>query len=97
MKPVAVKPKIPKGRSGKLSCLAFNAHPKLGKQIQSYMAKNRRLELKVQSKAEGLLASPAEWKLQLLLFCLGCCSPSHFHRQKLSREYPGHKAQFYPG
>jgi large subunit ribosomal protein L29e len=39
VKPQAIKPKMPKGPSRKLSRLAFIAHPKLGKQIQSYMAK----------------------------------------------------------
>jgi large subunit ribosomal protein L29e len=43
VKPQAIKPKMPKGRSHKLSCLAFIAHPKLGKQIRSYMAKGQRL------------------------------------------------------
>ncbi|XP_052590191.1 60S ribosomal protein L29-like [Peromyscus californicus insignis] len=38
VKPKAVKPKMPKGPSRKLSHLAFIAHPKLGKQIRSYKA-----------------------------------------------------------
>ncbi|XP_052031750.1 60S ribosomal protein L29-like [Apodemus sylvaticus] len=33
VKPQAIKPKMPKGPSCKLSCPAFIAHPKLGKQI----------------------------------------------------------------
>ena len=43
VKPQAVKPKMPKGRSHKLNRLAFIAHPKLGKQIRSYMAEGQRL------------------------------------------------------
>ena len=39
VKPQAIKPKMPKGPSRKLSRLAFLAHPKLGKRIRSYMAK----------------------------------------------------------
>jgi large subunit ribosomal protein L29e len=31
VKPQAIKPKMPKRPSHKLSCLAFIAHPKLGK------------------------------------------------------------------
>ncbi|XP_055471597.1 60S ribosomal protein L29-like [Psammomys obesus] len=56
VKPAAVKPKMPKAPSRKLSRLAFIAHPKLGKQIRSYMAKGRRLcksKPKVQTKAEA--------------------------------------------
>ncbi|EDM14223.1 rCG23519 [Rattus norvegicus] len=33
MKPQVIKPKMPKGSSCKLSCLAFIAHSKLGKTI----------------------------------------------------------------
>ncbi|XP_060244311.1 large ribosomal subunit protein eL29-like [Meriones unguiculatus] len=62
--PEAVKPKMPKGLSCKLSCLAFVvAHPKLGKQIRSYMAKGRRLcqpKPKVQSKAEDTAPAKAQ-------------------------------------
>ncbi|XP_051034805.1 60S ribosomal protein L29-like [Phodopus roborovskii] len=43
VKPKVVKPKMPKGPGCKLSCLAFIAHPKLGKKIRNYMAKGRRL------------------------------------------------------
>ncbi|XP_063136523.1 large ribosomal subunit protein eL29-like [Rattus norvegicus] len=56
LKPHDVKPKMPKGSSCKLSRLAFIAHPKLGKRIQSYMAKSCRLcqpKPKVQTKAEA--------------------------------------------
>ncbi|XP_038938814.1 large ribosomal subunit protein eL29-like [Rattus norvegicus] len=56
VKPQAVKPKMPKGSSHKLSRLAFIAHPKLGKKIRSYMAKGRRFcqpKPKVQTKAEA--------------------------------------------
>ncbi|XP_055480051.1 60S ribosomal protein L29-like [Psammomys obesus] len=63
VKPAAVKPKMPKASSHKLSRLAFIAHPKLGKQIQSYMAKDRRLcksKPKVQTKAEA--TAPAKGK-----------------------------------
>jgi large subunit ribosomal protein L29e len=41
VKPQAIKPKVPKGRSHKLSYLAFIAQPKLGKWIWSFMAKVR--------------------------------------------------------
>ncbi|XP_052594132.1 60S ribosomal protein L29-like [Peromyscus californicus insignis] len=62
VKPKAVKPKMPKGPSrSKLSRLAFIAHPKLGKQIRSYMAKDRRLcqpKPKAQTKAEA--SAPAQ-------------------------------------
>ncbi|XP_055474782.1 60S ribosomal protein L29-like [Psammomys obesus] len=63
VKPAAVKPKMPKAPSRKLSCLAFIAHPKLGKQIRSYMAKGSRLcksKPKVQTKAEA--TAPAKGK-----------------------------------
>jgi large subunit ribosomal protein L29e len=43
VKPQAIKPKMPKGPSRKLSRLAFIDHPKLGKQIQRNMVKGRRL------------------------------------------------------
>nr|XP_034373749.1 60S ribosomal protein L29-like [Arvicanthis niloticus] len=43
VKPQAIKSKMPKGPSHKLSCLAFIAHSKLGKRIGSYMAKGCRL------------------------------------------------------
>ncbi|XP_052016333.1 60S ribosomal protein L29-like [Apodemus sylvaticus] len=39
VKPQAIKPKMPKSPSSKLSCLAFVTHPRLGKWIRSYMAK----------------------------------------------------------
>ncbi|XP_037060202.1 60S ribosomal protein L29-like [Peromyscus leucopus] len=61
VKPKAVKPKMPKGPSHKLSRLAFIAHPKLGKRIRSYMAKSRRLyqpKPKAQTKAEA--SAPAQ-------------------------------------
>ena len=48
VKPQAIEPKMPKGPSHKLSRLAFIAHPKLGKQIQSYMAKT------LPTQAQGL-------------------------------------------
>ncbi|XP_055480152.1 60S ribosomal protein L29-like [Psammomys obesus] len=63
VKPAAVKPKMPKSPSHKLSYLAFIAHPKLEKQIRSYMAKDRRLcksKPKVQTKAEA--TAPAKGK-----------------------------------
>ncbi|XP_032758415.1 60S ribosomal protein L29-like [Rattus rattus] len=41
VKPQAVKPKMPKSPSCKLSHLAFNAHPKLGKPIRSHMAQEQ--------------------------------------------------------
>ncbi|XP_052592495.1 60S ribosomal protein L29-like [Peromyscus californicus insignis] len=58
-----VKPKMPKGPSRRLSRLAFITHPKLGRQIRSYLAKGRRRRLcqpkpKAQTKAEG--SAPAQ-------------------------------------
>ncbi|CAO2589446.1 60S ribosomal protein L29 [Lemmus lemmus] len=61
VKPQVVKPKVPKGSSRTLSRLVFIAHPKLGKQIRSYMAKGRRLQKpkpKVQTKAKA--SAPAQ-------------------------------------
>ncbi|XP_060242065.1 large ribosomal subunit protein eL29-like [Meriones unguiculatus] len=63
VKPAAVKPKMPKAPSRKLSRLAFIAHPKLGKRIRSCMAKGRRLckpKPSVQTKAEA--TAPAKGK-----------------------------------
>ena len=63
VKPQAIKPKMPKGPSRKLSHLAFIAHPKLGKRIQSYMAKGHRLcqpKPKVQTKAEAKAPAKAQ-------------------------------------
>nr|XP_034375675.1 60S ribosomal protein L29-like [Arvicanthis niloticus] len=65
VKPQVTKPKMPKGPSCKLSCLAFIAHPKLGKRIRSYMAKGRRLcqpKPKVQTKAEAKAPAKAQAK-----------------------------------
>nr|XP_034366521.1 60S ribosomal protein L29-like [Arvicanthis niloticus] len=65
VKPQVTKPKMPKGPSRKLSSLVFIAHPKLGKQIQSYMAKGRRLcqpKPKVQTKAEAKAPAKAQAK-----------------------------------
>ncbi|KAK7828766.1 hypothetical protein U0070_006551 [Myodes glareolus] len=62
VKPLVVKPKVPKGPSHKLSRLAFIAHPKLGKRIRSYMARGHRLQKtkpKVQAKAEASAAAQA--------------------------------------
>nr|XP_034368483.1 60S ribosomal protein L29-like [Arvicanthis niloticus] len=62
VKPQAIKPKMPKGPSCKLSRLPFIAHPKLGKQIRSYMVKGRRLcqpKPKVQTKAEATAPAKA--------------------------------------
>ncbi|XP_032765055.1 60S ribosomal protein L29-like [Rattus rattus] len=63
VKPQAVKPKMPKGSSRRLSRLAFIAHPTLGKRTQSYMAKGRRLcqpKPKVQTKAEATAPAKAQ-------------------------------------
>ncbi|XP_050997676.1 60S ribosomal protein L29-like [Acomys russatus] len=63
VKPKAVKPKMPKGPSRKLSGLAFIAHLKLGKKIRSYMSKGRRLyepQPKVQTKAEAAVPAKAQ-------------------------------------
>ncbi|XP_060222256.1 large ribosomal subunit protein eL29-like [Meriones unguiculatus] len=65
VKLVALKPKMSKDPNHKLNHLAFIAHPKLGKQIQSYMAKGLRLcqpNPKVQTKA--VAAAPAKAKAQ---------------------------------
>ncbi|XP_038954170.1 large ribosomal subunit protein eL29-like [Rattus norvegicus] len=62
-KPQAVKPKMPKGPSRKLSRLAFITHPKLRKWIQSYTAKGCRLcqpKPKVQTKAEATTSAKAQ-------------------------------------
>ncbi|XP_050996736.1 60S ribosomal protein L29 [Acomys russatus] len=62
VKPKAIKPKMPKGPSCKLSRLAFIAHPKLGKKIRSYMSKGRRLyqpQPKVQTKAKAAAKAQA--------------------------------------
>nr|XP_034360120.1 60S ribosomal protein L29-like [Arvicanthis niloticus] len=56
-----VKPEIPKDPRCKLSHITFIDHPKLGKQIRSYMAKGHSLcqpKPKVQTKAEA--ADPAQ-------------------------------------
>ncbi|XP_052013944.1 60S ribosomal protein L29-like [Apodemus sylvaticus] len=63
VKPQAVKPKMPKGPSRKLCCLAFIAHPMLGKWIRSYVAKGHRLcqpKPKVQTKAEATAPTKAQ-------------------------------------
>ncbi|XP_063132082.1 large ribosomal subunit protein eL29-like [Rattus norvegicus] len=63
VKPQAVKSKMPKGSSRKLSRPAFSAHPKLGKRIRSYMAKGRRLSQpkpKIQTKAEAKVPAKAQ-------------------------------------
>ena len=63
VKPQAIKPKMPKGPSRKLSHLAFIAHPKLGKRIRSYMAKGQRLcqpKPKVQTKAGAKAPAKAQ-------------------------------------
>ncbi|XP_036036211.1 60S ribosomal protein L29-like [Onychomys torridus] len=61
VKPEVIKPKMSKGPSRKLRRLAFIAHPKLGKQIRSYMAKGRSLcqpKPKAQTKAQA--SAPAQ-------------------------------------
>ncbi|XP_076774334.1 large ribosomal subunit protein eL29-like [Arvicanthis niloticus] len=63
VKPQALKPKMPKGPSHKLSRLAFIAHLEFGKQFQSYMAKGHRLcqpKPKVQTKAEAKAPAKAQ-------------------------------------
>ncbi|XP_031216497.1 60S ribosomal protein L29-like [Mastomys coucha] len=63
VKPQAIKPKIPKGSSCKLSHLGFISHPTLGKQIQSYMAKGHRPcqpKPKVQTKEEAKVPAKAQ-------------------------------------
>ncbi|GAB1287577.1 60S ribosomal protein L29 [Apodemus speciosus] len=59
----AIKRKMPKGPSRKLSHLAFITLPKLGKQIRIYMAKGRRLcqpKPKAQTKAEATVPAKAQ-------------------------------------
>ncbi|XP_032770570.1 60S ribosomal protein L29-like [Rattus rattus] len=63
VRPQAIKPKMPKSPSCKLSHLAFIAHPKLGKRIRNYMAKCQRLcqsKAKVQTKAEAKAPAKAQ-------------------------------------
>ncbi|XP_060249230.1 large ribosomal subunit protein eL29-like [Meriones unguiculatus] len=63
VKPVAVKPKMPKGPSCKLSHLAFITQ----EADSNYLAKSRRLcqpKLKVQTKAEA--AAPAKAQVSAL-------------------------------
>nr|XP_034350078.1 60S ribosomal protein L29-like [Arvicanthis niloticus] len=63
VKPSAIKPKMPKGPSCKLSRLAFITHPKLGKQIQSCTAKDDRLcqpKPKVLTKAQARAPAKAQ-------------------------------------
>ncbi|XP_021052578.1 60S ribosomal protein L29-like [Mus pahari] len=63
VKSQVIKPKLPKGPSHKLSRLAFTNHPKLGKQIRSYMAEGQRLcqpKPKVQTKAEAEAPAKAQ-------------------------------------
>ncbi|XP_037056353.1 60S ribosomal protein L29-like [Peromyscus leucopus] len=59
VKPKAVKPKMSKGPSRKLSRLAFIAQPKFGKQIRGYMAKGRRL-CQPKPKAQTKASAPAQ-------------------------------------
>ena len=59
----AIKSKMPKDPSPKLSCLAFLAHPKLGKWIGSCVAKGHRLcqpKPKAQTKAEAKAPAKAQ-------------------------------------
>jgi large subunit ribosomal protein L29e len=63
VKPQAIKPKMPKGPSRKLSRLPLIAHPKLRKQIQSYRTNGCRLSQpkpKVQTKAEAKAPAKAQ-------------------------------------
>ncbi|EDL01430.1 mCG50171, partial [Mus musculus] len=54
VRPQAINPKMSKGPSHKLSRLAFIAHPKLGKQIRSYMAKGRPTTAKALHNEKGI-------------------------------------------
>ncbi|XP_041521885.1 60S ribosomal protein L29-like [Microtus oregoni] len=70
VKPQVVKPKVPKGPSCKLTRLVLIAHPKLGKQIRSYMVRGRRLQKpkpKFQAKAEASAAAQAPKGAQALV------------------------------
>ncbi|XP_045149856.1 60S ribosomal protein L29-like [Echinops telfairi] len=56
VKPTEVKTKIPMGFNRNLSCLAYIAHPKLGKRARARVAKGLRLcrpKAKAQSKADA--------------------------------------------
>nr|XP_035948952.1 60S ribosomal protein L29-like [Halichoerus grypus] len=64
VKPKEVKPKIPKGGSGKLIRLAYISHPKLGKRARACIAKGLRLcwaksKAKAQTKAQTAAPAPA--------------------------------------
>ncbi|KAM5335187.1 large ribosomal subunit protein eL29-like [Glossophaga mutica] len=57
------RPKIPKGSSRKLSCLAYTAHPKLGKCARARIAKGLRLcrpKAKAQTKPPAADAAAAQ-------------------------------------
>ncbi|XP_050997852.1 60S ribosomal protein L29-like [Acomys russatus] len=76
VKPKAIKPKISKGPSPKLSHLPFITHPKPGKQTQSYIAKGHRLcqsMPKVQIKEEAYSPgfSPSSGSKRCLSSCEG--------------------------
>ncbi|XP_047406117.1 60S ribosomal protein L29-like [Sciurus carolinensis] len=61
VKPKEVKPKMPKGASRKLDCLALLAHPKLGKCACAHMARERRLcrpKAKAQAKTQATTPAP---------------------------------------
>ncbi|ELV11362.1 60S ribosomal protein L29 [Tupaia chinensis] len=69
VKPKEVQKGIPKGSSQKLSCLAYMAHPKLGKRAHTRIAKGLRLsrpkankakaQTKTQTKAQASATAPS--------------------------------------
>ncbi|XP_007969776.3 large ribosomal subunit protein eL29-like [Chlorocebus sabaeus] len=62
VKPKEIKPKIPKGVSGKLDRLAYITHPKLGKRARAHTAKGLRLcqpKAKAQDQTKAQATAPA--------------------------------------
>ncbi|EHH19852.1 hypothetical protein EGK_02587, partial [Macaca mulatta] len=62
VKPKEIKPKIPKGVSGKLDRLAYITHPKLGKRARAHTAKGVQLcqpKAKAKDQTKAQAAAPA--------------------------------------
>ncbi|XP_060249318.1 large ribosomal subunit protein eL29-like [Meriones unguiculatus] len=84
VKPMAVKPKMPQGPHYKLSHLAFITHPKLGKQIRSYMTNGHRLcQPKLVCYAQVLRTpktkEPIPMQMQEGIFITSLSSDPHLH------------------
>ncbi|XP_006877541.1 PREDICTED: 60S ribosomal protein L29-like [Chrysochloris asiatica] len=65
IKPKEIKPKIPRGVNGKLSRLAYIAHPKQGKRAPARIAKGLRLcrpKFKASAKTKAEASTPAPAK-----------------------------------